>query len=87
MLFTLLNVFMVRVADVVPVFHERTCGWCTYNARVIFWCVLAMLVTFVAGMTLGHRSGYARGIKDGNPFPRLRVGSPYWNWLARVFAE
>ena len=87
MLFTLLNVFMARVADVVPVFHERTCGWCIYNARVIFWCVLAMLVTFVAGMTLGHRRGYARGIKDGNPFPRLRVGSPYWNWLAMVFAE
>jgi hypothetical protein len=87
MLFTLLNAFMARLADEVPVFHENTCGWCVYHARVKFWFVLAMLVAFVAGIALGHRRGYARGLKDGNPFPRLRVGSPYWNWLARVFAE
>ena len=48
---------------------------------------LAVLATFVAGIALGDRRGYARGLKDGNPFPRLRVGSPYWNWLAMVFAE
>ena len=54
---------------------------------LIFWCVLAVMAAFVVGIALGHRRGYARGIKDGNPFPRLRVGSPYWNWLARVFAE
>ena len=56
-------------------------------ARVMFCCMLVMLATFVAGIALGQRRGYARGLKDGNPFPRLRVGSPYWNWLARVFAE
>ena len=48
---------------------------------------LAVLATFVAGIALGDRRGYARGLKDGNPFPRLRVGSPCWNWLAMVFGE
>ena len=71
MLFTLLNVFMVRVADVLPVFREQTGGACISLAHIVFWCVLA----FVTGMTLGYRRGYARGIKDGNPFPLLRADS------------
>ena len=57
------------------------------DVLAVFWCVLAVLATFMAGVALGQRRGYARGLKDGNPFPRLRIGSPYWNWLARVFAE
>ena len=75
------------LAGMLSVFDECMCGACIWPARIIFWCVLAVLATFVAGIALGHRRGYARGLKDGNPFPRLRVGSPYWNWLARVFAE
>ena len=53
--------------------------------------MLVMVAMFVAVLRCayhrGYRHGYARGLQDGNPFPRLRVGSPYWNWLARVFAE
>ena len=57
--------------------------------------MLVMVAMFVAALVCaqyrayqrGYRHGYRHGFKEGNRFPRLRVGSPYWNWLARVFAE
>ena len=51
---------------------------------LLAYLVLCVLVTFVAGYRIGCARGYARGRKDGNPFPRLRVGSPLYVWLIGI---
>ena len=76
------HAFWAPIADVLAIFFAPIA-----DVLAVYWCVLAVLATFMAGIALGQRRGYARGLKDGNPFPRLRIGSPYWNWLAMVFAE
>jgi len=53
-------------------------AWFTQNFETRVMCVLAM---YMVGIMVGYRLGYRVGKKDGNPFQRLRVGSPLYAWL------
>ena len=50
------------------------------DVLTVFWCVLAVLATFVAGIMVGYRLGYRRGLQDGNPL----LQSPLYRWLKGI---
>ena len=68
------NTTSALVANALAVNREHEPAW---FEQITFTLVLCVLATFVAGIMLGYRLGYARGLQDGNPLLR----GPLYRWF------